>query len=54
MRLLVEPLNLVYFDAYEITKKWFRPHPGEGDCTHLCSNEKGPLVKYGTVQNFCY
>lgn len=48
MKFLIEPLNLTYFDAFNITKKWFRAHPSErGDCTHLCSNENGPLIRLG-------
>ena len=48
MKFLIEPLNLTYFDAFKVTKKWFRAHPGEkGDCTHLCSNENGPLILFG-------
>ena len=48
MKFLIEPLNLTYFDAFKMTKKWFHAHPGEqGDCTHLCSNDNGPLILFG-------
>ena len=48
LKFLIEPLNLTYFDAFKMTKNWFRSHPGEkGDCTHLCSNENGPLILFG-------
>jgi len=48
MKFLIEPLNLTYFNAFNITKKWFRAHPSErGDCTHLCSNGNGPLLQFG-------
>ena len=47
MKSLIEPLNISYFDAFYVTKKWFRAHPGKGDCTHLCSNENGPLIQFG-------
>lgn len=47
MKHLIKPLKMRYFDGFEITKKWFFAHPGHGDCTHLCSNENGPLVQFG-------
>ena len=48
LKFLIEPLNLTYFDAFKMTKNWFRAHPSEkGDCTHLCSNENGPLILFG-------
>jgi len=48
MKFLIEPLHLTYFNAFNITKNWFGAHPSEkGDCTHLCSNDNGPLIRLG-------
>ena len=48
MEFLIEPLHLTYFNAFNITKNWFGAHPSEkGDCTHLCSNDNGPLIRFG-------
>ena len=47
MEFLIKPLKLAYFDGFEVTKNWFDAHPGEGDCTHLCANENGPLMSFG-------
>ena len=60
MKNLIIPLNISSFDGFEVTKKWFNSHPGivssygrfkrvGGDCLHLCSEERGPLISFGLI-----
>ena len=42
---LLRPLQglIAIYDAFALTKAWHDAHPGEGDCTHLCSEDNGPM-----------